>query len=111
MHLPRCAGRRPGGPDDPNGPTYQVLRVGVEDQQASSTIEPGRTATATLTYLTDSPGGFGTSGSTGWVPTELVTTPPGDTEQLTAPWPSGDTVVRQDGATRPGTFVEALSGE
>ncbi len=42
-------------------------------------------------------------------PTRVVTTPPGDTAQLTVPWTSGDTVLRQDGATRPGTHVSPLA--
>ena len=97
------------GPDDPNGDTYSVLRPGAQDEQASGTLQPGAAATAPLTYLTDSPGSVGSLGSTGWVPTEIVTTPPGDTEQLRAPWPSGDTVTRQDSATRPGTYVDAFA--
>lgn len=97
------------GPDDPNGDTYSVLRPGAQDEQASGTLQPGAAATAPLTYLTDSPGSVGSLGSTGWVPTEIVTTPPGDTEQLRAPWSSGDTVTRQDSATRPGTYVDAFA--
>lgn len=97
------------GPDDPNGNTYSLPRPGAADEQARGTLQPGESATAQLTYLTDSPGSFGSLGSTGWVPTEIVTTPPGDTEQLRAPWPTGDTVSRQDSATRPGTFVDAFS--
>ncbi|MBW0134402.1 DUF4232 domain-containing protein [Pseudonocardia abyssalis] len=94
------------GPDDPNGPVYSVLRQ--EADGAGATLEPGGSVSATLTYLTDSDGSVGTLGSTGWVPTELVTTPPGDTSQLTVPW-NGDTVLRQDGATRPGTYVGPLA--
>lgn len=95
------------GPDDPNGPTYPVFRQ--EADGAVTELEPGSSATAVLTYLTGTDGSVGTSGSTGWVPTGLVTTPPGDTAQLTAPW-NGDPVLRQDGATRPGTYVGPLHG-
>ena len=97
------------GPPDPNGEAYQVPRPVADENGAAETLEPGATATATLTYLTDSPGSVGTLGSTGWVPAQVVSTPPGDTEQLTASWESGDTVLRQDGATRPGTFVGPLA--
>ncbi|WP_141276156.1 DUF4232 domain-containing protein [Pseudonocardia hydrocarbonoxydans] len=95
------------GPEDPNGPSYSVVRQ--EPDGTTVTLEPGAAAVAVLTYLTDSPGSVGTLGSTGWVPTELVTTPPGDTAQLTVPW-NGDPVLRQDGATRPGTYVGPLAG-
>lgn len=95
------------GPDDPNGPSYSVFRQ--EPDGAGVALEPGATASAELTYLTGGDGSVGTQGSTGWVPTELVTTPPGDTSQLTVPW-NGDEVLRQDGATRPGTYVGPLAG-
>lgn len=94
------------GPEDPNGPVYSVLRQ--EDGGTGATLEPGGSVSATLTYLTGTDGSVGTLGSTGWIPTELVTTPPGDTSQLTVPW-NGDTVLRQDGATRPGTYVGPLA--
>lgn len=97
------------GPPDPNGPTYSVPRPGAGAAQRSYTLDPGASATATLTYLTDTPGSIGSQGSTGWKPTQVVTTPPGDTAQLTAAWTLGDTVLRQDEATHPGTFVGPLT--
>ncbi|WP_300012441.1 DUF4232 domain-containing protein [Pseudonocardia sp.] len=97
------------GPPDPNGETYQVLRPGATDERPEETLRPGESATATLTYLTYEPGSVGSLGSTEWVPARVVTTPPGDTAQLTVPWTSGDTVLRQDSATRPGTFVGPLT--
>lgn len=54
---------------------------------------------ARLTYLTD---------PAGRRPAELATTPPGDTAQLTVPW-NGEPVLRQDGATRPGTYIGPLA--
>lgn len=87
------------GPADPNGPTYSVPRPGADTAQTRTTLGPGRKATATLTYLTD---------GSGWIPTQIITTPPGDTHQLVTRWPFGDPVVRQDGATHPGTFVGPL---
>ncbi|MBN9102560.1 MAG: DUF4232 domain-containing protein [Pseudonocardia sp.] len=87
------------GPADPNGPTYPVPRPGADAVQPRTTLGPGRKASATLTYL---------SGGAGWVPTEIITTPPGDTHQLVTRWSLGDPVLRQDGATHPGTFVGPL---
>ncbi len=87
------------GPKDPNGPTYSVPRPNADAAQTRSTLGPGRKATATLTYL---------SGGASWIPTQIITTPPGDTHQLVTPWTLGDTVLRQDSATRPGTFIGPL---
>lgn len=97
------------GPADPNGPTYSVARPNADAAQPRYTLGPGRKATATLTYLTDTPGSVGSQGSKGWIPTQIITTPPGDTHQLLTPWTLGDTVVRQDAATHPGTFVGPLT--
>jgi hypothetical protein len=96
------------GSKDPNGTTYSVPRPNADAPQKRYTLGPGKRATATLTYLTDTPGSVGSLGSTGWTPTQVVTTPPGDTHQLVTPWTSGDTVLRQDSATHPGTFVGPL---
>jgi hypothetical protein len=96
------------GPADPNGPVYSLPRPGADQAQQRFTLVPGASATATITYLTDTPGSVGSFGSTGWVPAQVVTTPPGDTSSLTMPWTTGDTVLRQDSATRPGTFVGPL---
>jgi len=96
------------GPADPNGPVYSLLRPGSDAQHPHITVAPGSSATATVTYLTDTPGSVGSSGSTGWMPTQLVTTPPGDTHQITVPW-TGHSVLRQDAATHPGSFVGPLA--
>ena len=95
------------GPDDPNGPVYSLYR---KDTGAPGvTLRPGASATAKLVVLSDSPGSFGSLGSTKWVPTQLVTIPPGETTTLTVAWPVGLTVSRQDSATYPGTWVESVS--
>jgi hypothetical protein len=91
------------GPADPTfGPVYSLPRPGANDgQQTHVLLQPGKSASAPLTYLSANPG------EQAWVPTELVTTPPGDTKQLTVKW-DGDSVMRQDGATHPGTYVHAV---
>jgi predicted small lipoprotein YifL len=95
------------GPNDPNGPVYSLYR---KDTGAPGvTLRPGASASARLVVLSDSPGSFGSFGSTNWVPTQLVTTPPGETTTLTVPWPARLTVSRQDAATHPGTWVESVS--
>ena len=91
------------GPSDPNGPTYQLQEAPVS---VRTVIVPvGGTATAVLTYLTSSAGDTGSLGSTNWVPTQVVITPPGAVGQLTVDWASHDAVLRQDEATHPGTYV------
>lgn len=91
------------GPADPNGPVYTLPRQNarVTDVQ----LAPQASASARLVVLSDQPGSVGSFGSKGWVPTELVTIPPGETSPLTLPWPAGLSVVRQDSATHPGSWI------
>jgi len=93
------------GPDDPvDGPTYSLPEQQVQAKLV--TIPPGQAAGSELTYLK--------GGETDWMPKEVVVTPPGLTTPLRVPWPGTDpaylagTVVRQDPATHPGTFVGPL---
>ncbi|MEU4311010.1 DUF4232 domain-containing protein [Nocardia sp. NPDC024068] len=87
------------GPDDPAfGPTYSLPRQEVGF--APVVVEPGSAVSSDLTYLPGGPGG--------WVPATIVVTPPDTTTQLQAPWPSGASVQRQDGATHPGTYIGPL---
>ncbi|SEP51086.1 DUF4232 domain-containing protein [Amycolatopsis saalfeldensis] len=94
------------GPDDPNGTTYHLPRI--DNGVPMNVVEPGQSATATVTVLTQTPGSVGSLGSTGWTPSRLVTIPPGQTQALTVAWPSSLTVLRQDSATHPGTFVNGI---
>ncbi|WP_329062374.1 DUF4232 domain-containing protein [Amycolatopsis sp. NBC_01480] len=94
------------GPDDPNGTTYHLPRI--DNGVPMNVVEPGQSATATVTVLTQTPGSVGSLGSTGWTPTRLVTIPPGQTQPLTVAWPSSLTVMRQDSATHPGSFVNGI---
>ncbi|HEX4252185.1 MAG TPA: DUF4232 domain-containing protein [Pseudonocardia sp.] len=95
------------GPNDPNGPVYSLYR---KDTSAPGvTLRPGASASARLTVLSDSPGSVGSFGSKNWVPTQLITTPPGETTTLSVAWPAGLTVFRQDAATHPGSWVESVT--
>ena len=81
------------GPDDPTfGPSYSLPRS--SDQPTTITLEPGGTGITTITTLS---GGD-------WTPTEVVVTAPDETTSTTVPWRGGP-VQRQDGATRPGSFI------
>ena len=88
------------GPDDPNGTTYHLPRVdnGVKYNE----VPAGTTASATITVLTPS------AGSASWTPSKLVSIPPGQTQALTADWPSNLPVLRQDAATHPGSYVNGI---
>ena len=94
------------GPNDPNGPTYQL--TGVDNGVQHNDVEAGKTATAVITVLTPSDGSVGSNGSTTWTPTKVQVTPPGQSQALTAAWPSSIAVLRQDSATHPGTFVNGI---
>lgn len=88
------------GPDDPNGPVYHLPRVdnGVKYNE----VPAGSTATATITVLKPA------DGAAAWTPTRVTTIPPGQTQPLTANWPSDLPVLRQDAATHPGTYVNGI---
>jgi hypothetical protein len=62
-------------------------------------LPPGGRAQGSITFLpvaADAPGAFPA--------TELVVTPPDETRSASLPWTAGP-VLRQDGATRPGTYL------
>ncbi|MFJ8910166.1 DUF4232 domain-containing protein [Amycolatopsis sp. NPDC102389] len=88
------------GPDNPNGPVYHLPRV--DDGTRVTEVPPGSRATAAVTVLSPVPG------STSWTPSKLVTVPPGRMEALSVDWPSDLPVLRQDGATRPGSWVNGI---
>jgi hypothetical protein len=94
------------GPDDPNGPSYQL--VGTDNGVQHNDVEPGMTATATITVLVPGGGAVGSLGSTTWTPTKAQITPPAQSQPLTVDWTSKIAVLRQDSATHPGTFVNGI---
>ncbi|WP_410657024.1 hypothetical protein [Amycolatopsis sp. lyj-112] len=94
------------GPDDPNGPVYPLPRV--DNGVRVNEVPPGKTASATITVLTPMPGSVGSGGSTSWTPAKVETIPPGQTEALSAAWPSWLPVLRQDSATHPGSWVNGI---
>jgi hypothetical protein len=87
------------GPDDPTwGPDYQLPQQARDPQLL--TLAPGTTASSRLTFLPQ---------PDGWVPQTIVMTLPNTSGQLETPWTPGNIpVLRQDGATRPGTYIGPL---
>ncbi len=88
------------GPDDPVfGPTYSMPRQGGDPQPF--TLRPWDDALSYLTFLPGPPDG--------WVPSTIVVTPPDATTHMEFPWNApGISVLRQDGATHPGTYIGPL---
>lgn len=77
-------------------------------ERATSTVRlaPGERAHSTITYL-PAEGGDGA-----YAATKVFATPPDETHSIVLDWPGGP-VLRQDGATRPGSYlgpVEAGAG-
>jgi hypothetical protein len=87
------------GPDDPMGPTYSLPRSSAAPE--SFTLAPGHAAHTTITWLPPQDG-------PGWTPTTIVVTPPDETRSARLDWPGG-AVLRQDGATHPGSYVGPVS--
>ena len=100
------------GPADPNGPDYALFHV--VDTGRGLVMAPGASGVARMVVQSDAPGAVGTNGSSNWVPTELETDPAAHgkkTAGLTVPWPAGMTVLRQDGAAKPGSYVEGVKAD
>jgi hypothetical protein len=87
------------GPDDPMGSTYSLPRSSATPQ--SFTLAPGHAAHTTITWLPPQDG-------PGWTPTTMLVTPPNETRSARLDWPGG-AVLRQNGATHPGTYIGPVS--
>jgi hypothetical protein len=66
-----------------------------------------------LVVQSDADGTVGSHGSHNWVPTRLEAVPPGHGAKtaLSVPWPTGVTVLRQDGAARPDSWIEGVKAD
>jgi hypothetical protein len=67
-------------------------------------LGPGGHASATLTILR-----WDTGDGVSYTPSRLDVTPPDETTFAAVAWPHGVVILRQDGATRPGTFIGPVS--
>jgi hypothetical protein len=93
------------GPDRaPYGPQYALARS-TTTTPTTVTLAPGQAAVADLTLGTVPVGD-----PAGWQATALLTTAPDDTTVMTVPFPADTPVTRQDGATRPATYVGPFTG-
>jgi hypothetical protein len=92
------------GPDDPNGPLFEMS---ARDSGTTTVVlAPGASATAPILVRADTDGRTGHGGSVDWTPTELVSIPPGETSSLRTRWTAGGTVLREDSSTHPDEYVE-----
>ncbi len=87
------------GPEDPMGSTYSLPRTSTTPE--SFPLAPGHAAHTTITWLPPQDG-------PGWTPTAMLVTPPNETRSARLDWPGG-AVLRQDGATHPGTYIGPVS--
>lgn len=90
------------GPEEPTfGSTYRLPQQAGDPQPL--TLAPNDAAAATLTFLPGPPDG--------WVPTTIQVAMPRTSpkQHLQTSWiPAGTSVLRQDAATHPGTYIGPL---
>ncbi|MFI0983291.1 DUF4232 domain-containing protein [Streptomyces sp. NPDC021093] len=83
------------------GDTWSLARQTAKKPQPV-TLQPGAEGSFTITYLPFS--AAGNSAKSEFKASKIVVTPPGETRSTSLPW-TFQPVLRQDGATHPGTYV------
>ncbi|MEU9197205.1 DUF4232 domain-containing protein [Streptomyces hundungensis] len=94
-----CAMKGYPGVDLVGGSTKWSLPRGTSETPRTVTVHPGATTTFTLFYLP-----FHQGDGKEFKPRSLVITPPNETHAHTLPW-EFSSVLLQDGATHPGTYI------
>ncbi|MFI6209034.1 DUF4232 domain-containing protein [Streptomyces sp. NPDC051041] len=69
------------------------------------TLEQGDTVDFSITLL---PVAGSTPQKEKFVPAKFLVTPPNETEHFTLKWPFGGQILKQDGATRPATYLNPI---
>ncbi|MEU6228363.1 DUF4232 domain-containing protein [Streptomyces sp. NPDC047042] len=69
------------------------------------TLEKGDTVDFSINLL---PVAKSTPKKEKFVPKQFLVTPPNETKHFTLTWPFGGQILKQDGATRPGTYVNPI---
>ncbi|EMF52830.1 MULTISPECIES: DUF4232 domain-containing protein [Streptomyces] len=72
---------------------------------SKQTLAPGDTVDFSITLL---PVAASTPKAEKFVPAKFVVTPPNETKSFTLKWPFGGQILKQDGATHPGTFLNPI---
>ncbi|MCC9706711.1 DUF4232 domain-containing protein [Streptomyces sp. MNU76] len=68
-------------------------------------LEKGDTVDFSITLL---PVAASTPRAEKFVPSKFLVTPPNETEHFTLTWPFGGQILKQDGATRPATYLNPI---
>ncbi|MFD9896008.1 DUF4232 domain-containing protein [Amycolatopsis sp. NPDC059027] len=93
-----------------DGTTWDLVRT--NDAITPVQLGPGERATADVTYSTavalNPETGSGGGDPSGWHVASVSITPPNSTNTQTLPWVNPIGLVKQDGATHPGTYVGAV---
>jgi hypothetical protein len=84
------------------GGSWSLVRSSVTPKKA--TLAPGNSATFVISFLPWTKGS-----GTEFKATSVIVTPPNETTSATLTWPGGS-VLLQDGATHPGTYVGPIGG-
>ncbi|MBK1786027.1 DUF4232 domain-containing protein [Prauserella cavernicola] len=91
------------GPEhDVYGDTFQ-LPQGTPDGGFAALVPGEASEIAEVTVLSPA------QGSETWTPDTIEVTPPGESSPLIQDWPDDLPVLRQDGATHPGSFVRGIA--
>ncbi len=94
-----CAMKGYPGVDLVGGPTRWSLPRQTSESSSTVTVRPGATTTFVIFYLP-----FDQGDGQEFRPKSIVITPPNETHSHTLPW-TYSSVLLQDGATHPGTYV------
>ena len=99
------------GPANPNGTEYALFHP--IDTGRGLVLAPGTSGVARLVVQSDVDGTVGSNGSNNWIPMRLEAFPPGHGVKtaLSVSWPAGVTVLRQDGASRPDSWIEGAKAD
>ncbi|MFJ8312366.1 MULTISPECIES: DUF4232 domain-containing protein [unclassified Streptomyces] len=87
------------------GATRWPLTRGTAESPSTVTVRPGATTTFNIFYLP-----FTKGGGQEFQPKSIVITPPNETHSHTLPW-TYSSVLLQDGATHPGTYISPVGSK
>jgi hypothetical protein len=83
--------------------TWSLMRS--SQKPTKMTLEKGDTVDFSITLL---PVAASTPRAEKFVPSKFLVTPPNETEHFTLTWPFGGQILKQDGATRPATYLNPI---
>ncbi|MFE3637107.1 DUF4232 domain-containing protein [Streptomyces cellostaticus] len=87
----------------PTDGTWSLARSSAKAEKV--TLEQGDTVDFSITLL---PVAGSTPRTEKFVPAKFLVTPPNETKHFTLKWPFGGQILKQDGATHPGTYLNPV---